>query len=227
MRISNKHQRYPNLPNTLLAVAAVVLILRIITALTVQPFDFGTHFSPSHLRIDSLLAGVWLAYQYHFNPAFLKQLLARHRYPLSIASIACLTPAAFLPMDHIFVYTIGLTLIYVAFSILLLLVLFPEKPAKTATAGLCPRGLAAIGRSSYGIYLWQGPVVFVCEAARAKAAAAGSAVSQISFFFLCLPIAVFTGILMTKLIETPFLALREKIVPRRARGVAFQSPPCA
>jgi hypothetical protein len=38
---------------------------------------------------------------------------------------------------------------------------------------------------------------------------------------------VFTGILMTKLIETPFLALREKIVPRRARGVAFQSPPCA
>jgi hypothetical protein len=38
---------------------------------------------------------------------------------------------------------------------------------------------------------------------------------------------VLTGMLMTKLIEIPFLALREKIVPRRARGVAFQSPPCA
>ena len=221
----NKLRRYPNVPNTLLAVAALVLILRIVTAIAIRDFRFETHFSPSHLRIDSLLAGVWIAHHYHFNPAFLQRLLDRFRYPLSIASIACLIPAAFLPMDHIFVYTIGLTLNYVAFGILLLMAIFPLKTSRTGRVGIWGRGLAAIGRSSYGIYLWQGPVVFLCEAARAKAGAAGHTVSQISFFLLCLPVVVFIGVLMTKLIEMPFLALREKVVPRRIRGIALESAP--
>ena len=212
-----RHARL-SLPGLIVGAAALILVLRIITALTLQPFDFSTHFSASHLRMDSLLAGVWLAHQFRYNRAALQSVMAQYRYPLSIASIACLAPTAFLPLDHIFIYTIGLTFVYIGFSILLLLVLFPERPSKQKPMGFAGLRLAGIGRNSYGIYLWQGPVILLCEYARAKAESAGFPVSQVSFFLLAFIPVLAVGILMTSLVERPFLHLRERMVPRRNRG---------
>jgi peptidoglycan/LPS O-acetylase OafA/YrhL len=76
--------------------------------------------------------------------------------------------------------------------------------------------LAYIGRNSYGIYLWHG---FVNQYLM-KYLPASSSVLNYSVYIICyITIAIIFGVAATKLIEYPFLRIREKHFPANSSSV--------
>jgi len=101
-------------------VATVELLLRIATARYGRPY-FAHHLYPTHLRLDSLLFGVVLAYlAWSRGDAFAAQVRARRSH-LLLVSVLCLAPACFLPVINPVMETIGFTLLYLGFGAVLVL----------------------------------------------------------------------------------------------------------
>jgi len=152
----------------------------------------------THLRVDSLFAGVTLGYYRHFQPVLFDQAA---RKPLWVPAFLCLVPAFMFQLDTPLMNTFGFSSLYVGFSCLVVWAV--ERPFSKRWAA---RALAWIGRYSYSIYLWHIPVGFVLFRGR-----------QGLFFFLegtLASIAVGAG--MSWLIEVPQLRLRDRLFPSRS-----------
>ena len=76
-------------------------------------------FTLTHLRIDSLLAGVLLSYLYCFKFDKLQEFYRNFHRPLLVFSFLCLIWTPFInPLPSFFVKTIGFSLLHLSFSIL-------------------------------------------------------------------------------------------------------------
>jgi peptidoglycan/LPS O-acetylase OafA/YrhL len=202
-------------------VASVVLLTRIGTtwAILSDPSRgrIELHFFATHLRIDSLLFGVLLSFVYHHRPDVWARITAPRRR-LAVASALLLAPGLFFPGPHPFTVTVGYTLYYLAFGILLALVL--PRPGDTAPlprAGRVERGLAAIGAYSYSIYLWHTATKHwsapVWKSVVGRELGYGG---QAVLYFVS---SIVVGILVARLIELPFLRLRDAAFPSRSKPV--------
>ncbi len=125
------------------------------------PFNHRWHMFVSHLRADSLLVGVLLAYVYHFHRAGFERVVAGRGRLLLALGTACFVPAFIFELETTwFIYTIGLTL----FALGGVLVI---AAGVGASVSLPARLLAPMGSDSYSIYLWHMPVLFwgvpLCE----------------------------------------------------------------
>jgi peptidoglycan/LPS O-acetylase OafA/YrhL len=109
-------------------------------------WSYAAHLLSSHLRMDSLLAGVLLSYYHVFHGEALLQFVNRFRGWLAPISILTLTPALFLEQVDPLLYTAGFSAIWLGFALLLLLVVYPVRPP--ASPGRVERALAGIGRVS-------------------------------------------------------------------------------
>ncbi len=124
-----------------------------------HPFNPYTHIFYTHIRIDSLMFGVLLAYWHHFDPGKLEK-VARQRLLLLAISLMLISPALFFDRNVTpFIWTVGYTLIYLGFGGILLVMIYT--PLGEGWSGRCLSGksarlLAWIGVSSYTIYLWHG-----------------------------------------------------------------------
>ena len=116
-----------------IGVAIVALILRIITARYGSAW-YRHHLCPTHLRIDSLLFGVLLSYLAHYRGPDLAAFVRGHRDLLLLAAILCLAPACFLPAINVVMETVGFTLLYLGFGIVLLLTLYQPAPEVSPAA---------------------------------------------------------------------------------------------
>ncbi len=209
-----KDAPFARLPLVFFAVAVLALAGRIVTA---QMLDFRlkTHLFPTHLRIDSLLFGVFLSWAAQFHPAALDHVWKRLRWPFAAAAVVLAAPAFCLEIGSGgYLHTVGLTGFYFAGGVLLMFAL----RWKSAW-----RPLAFIGAQSYSIYLWHIPVRFFGlgwlprDAAPLTRAAAYLALS------------IVTGIIAAWLGERPFLALRDRLFPTRSQPApsSVASAPCA
>ena len=90
--------------------------------------DLGSkNFTMTHLRIDSLLAGVLVSYWYHFRRDSIKLFFDKNKrlfLPLIFALLS-VTPF-FDPLRSYFVMTIGFSMLYTAFGMLLIYFLLAE-----------------------------------------------------------------------------------------------------
>jgi peptidoglycan/LPS O-acetylase OafA/YrhL len=158
----------------------------------------------SHLRIDTLFAGVTLGYLHQFRPIWFRKLT--HHYSLALALLFCL-PAAFLDQHGRAMQTFGLTGLMLGFSFLVAWSVV-RNPRKYSIRIACQL-LATIGFYSYSIYLWHTVV--------------GEALfhSAVSIFKFCayIVVCIICGIVMSQLIEIPYLLLREKYFPSRTSAV--------
>jgi peptidoglycan/LPS O-acetylase OafA/YrhL len=217
-------------------VAVGALALRLVTYLTVPYTDDMRYYT--HLRIDSLMAGVLIAYFFHLDPARLAR-LTRSRPTLMLLAALLIAPASAVSGAHPFMVTIGVTLLYVAFgAILILMVTGPRReardgplpphratsarrgprlpPHRATSARRGPRlasGLAFVGRHSYSIYLWHLPVRVWLPW---NAADASRPVEGAAQFVALVLVSLAVGVASSKIVELPVLHLRDRIFPSRS-----------
>jgi peptidoglycan/LPS O-acetylase OafA/YrhL len=196
------------------------------------PYNERVDHEVTHWRIDSLAMGVLLAYFYHFRPAFWNR-FARHRWTLILLGLALISPMAVPALGRRpFVWTIGYTMLYVGYACIL--VAFVHTPVGP-TGGILGRFfgsaaaklLATIGFFSYGMYLWHINLVrhplqnFIPHTTFANF----NKPFYWLFWMATYVAAVFVvGAILSRLIEIPALALRDRLFPTRtAHGATARS----
>lgn len=204
-----------------MAAAFAILLMRALT-FAFRPYEYGTHHYPTHLRIDGLFFGALLAYFRHFHAAATRALVERHRPILALASLAAVLPAYFLLQEGALMNTLGLTFQYLGFGgILLLCIDWGGSGSMGPLRGpaILYRPLAMIGFYSYTIYLWHLPVRHYGKAAleRLWGGPAPYALDLTVYLAGCL----LAGILASKLVEAPFLKLRDRYFPKTAAAPAL------
>jgi peptidoglycan/LPS O-acetylase OafA/YrhL len=163
------------------------------------PYDPQKSLFATHLRLDSLLFGVLLAYGYHFHREVFDR-VASYRWQCFLVGLVLLAPAFIWPLEETRgIYTIGLTGLYLGSGAILL----------AAIGGLpncrLVNQLAAMGTFSYSIYLWH--------------AAVGSWMFPEMTWTHCIlyfAASVMIGVGLSKLIEMPTLRLRDRVIPAGA-----------
>jgi len=151
----------------------------------------------THMRMDSLFAGVFLGYLYHFRPSSFEKLAGYHSLVLAVAF--CL-PAAFLDARSRVMQSFGLTALFIGCGFLVAWSV--GRTPKNVIGAAIAKIAAKVGFYSYSIYLWH---TVVCEWFLWKNTALA--------FWAYLVTAIVVGIAAATLIELPALALREKWFP--------------
>jgi len=164
----------------------------------------NTHYA-THMRVDSLFAGVLVCYMYRYKGLYLKFLHAKARQVLLLMALVCLSVFGFIEPDNFFTQSIGLVLIYLSFScILLYTITLPEKNRPFIKLP------ALIGFYSYAIYLVHVPVMKIFGWA-------GIGVEEgplnIVYFVFYVLVCLVTGIFFSELVEQPMLRFRNKLIP--------------
>lgn len=175
----------------------VIFGLTAIGCLALRSFTMAPGDAPwgTQLRIDSLFAGVTLGYLYHFRRTSFDRLTGN--FALLVAAICCL-PVAFFNVQSRVMETVGLTALYIGFSFLLAWSVVRVPTNRVAQALLGP--LAKVGFYSYSIYLWH---TFIGRAVETNSKTFGA-------FWLYVGLCIGIGIVLSKVVEQPYLALREK-----------------
>lgn len=194
--------QYRYIPAISLAVALFCLIFRTVTYQS--GYDCRTHLFPTHLRIDSLMFGVFLSYLYHFQSEALLLFIRKARIPILIMSLGLLSVLFFWPVGSAQMGIFGLSAVYIGYGgVLLLLVCTPI--GASGVWKIVYNAAAYLGRYSYAIYLWH---IFVREVTLQTAPG----------FFYYLAGSMIVGIVTTHIIELPVLRIRDRFFPTSARG---------
>jgi peptidoglycan/LPS O-acetylase OafA/YrhL len=195
----------------------VALVARIVTWRHDPHFTYAANLYPTHLRLDSLLAGVLLSYYHAFHGPEVLAFVNRFQGWLAPVSLAAIMPTLFIDQDEPFMYTLGYSLLWWGFALLLLMVLYPIRAPKPPNA--VGRTLAALGRVSYAFYLWHMPVLAVADHMSAAAASYGIQPSVGTIFAtsgLAFLVTLLMALATTWAVEAPFLRLRDRWLPSRA-----------
>jgi len=192
----------------LVAVLVGSLALRgvgVLTGVSDVQLQWRTHF-----RMDALAAGVLLAVLRVHAPAVFDRLVQR-RWPLAVATVAGGSFLATVGKMGALGSTLGYTVAYLTGAAFLLLL---HGAAWVPRAGWLTRPVAALGRYSYGIYIWH---VFAAELVLGWLPGLDyesfGPVAQAAKFGA----AICAGVLTTVLLERPVLRLRDRLVPATAR----------
>lgn len=200
------------LPGVTLGVALACLAMRL--PHWNQPYVRLIVYTPTHLRVDSLMFGVALAYAYHRRPSLLAW-VARARPALLACGLLLLAPMFHWELFAPFTYTIGFTLTYLGYGCILIACVDANAGVLGRALGSPPaRVIAFIGFYSYSIYLWH---ILVREQFVHHLHSIDRYGATAYFLMTAADIALATavGVLSSKLIERPFLALRDRLFPSR------------
>ena len=200
---------FAHLPAICLAIAAGVLALRVYNSFA-NDYGTRTHFYPTHLRMDSLMFGVLLAYLHHYRREAFESVCKRFFWPLMIAGVWFCVPAFLFRVGKTpFLYSLGFTQFYVGCGMIVSALFVRGIPSNRVT-----RAIAFIGSYSYSIYLWhtmvrwwgmewfleqfEGPVPLWIA------------------FSVYVSTSLAAGILMATLVEMPVVRLRDRLFPSRS-----------
>jgi peptidoglycan/LPS O-acetylase OafA/YrhL len=204
-------------PAVFAVVGAGALSLRLLHHfMAVGPYSHFTYIFPTHFRLDSLMFGVFLSYLYHFKADQLERFVLKYRSRILCLGILLVLPSLFYKLaEHPFMYTVGLSDLYVGFGCILLFVLYPGGDGKDqATKSWLVRVLAFFGFYSYSIYLWHMPILSYGPHFLQKAGIVFR--NHVAFSAFWTLSCMFGGVLMARLVEMPFLRLRDRIAASRS-----------
>jgi peptidoglycan/LPS O-acetylase OafA/YrhL len=198
------------IPTAFLVLAVLLLAARAATWKWLHPYDLQTHHFPSHLRLDSLMFGVFLSYLAHFQGQRLNGFVDRNYWPVLGGSLLLLAPIWIMNQDNPMVYTLGFTLLYLGYGGLMMVMLRTEMPTEGAPRAALSR-IATIGKHSYSIYLWHIPVLVGLQWTKLTEQPYAVAL----YFGATLGI----GIGLSLLVDIPVLRLRDRLWPSRGAPV--------
>ncbi len=190
--------------------ASLCLIMRSVAAIH-QP-TVTNILVKTHLRIDSLFFGVLLSYLHHFRGPLIRSWAAAHQRPLFLTAVLFILPSVLFSVADVFTLSLGLTLLYLGFGTILMLMFYSHRPAFTENPAV--KALSFIGVYSYSIYLWHVPVR--TWLGLLTQALFHRPLPFMPEFLLYIVTALLMGILMSKMIEVPFLKIRDRLFLSRS-----------
>lgn len=206
---------FKTLRNIIISLLITCLFLRI-TSNLLFPYQDVRHSTMTHLRIDSLLTGVLISLYYHFRFEKIKLLVQKNKLILVILLIIGISWTPFTdPLPSFFVKTIGFSILYLSFSILLLFFLIQEHITTTLNKVISPtivNFISKIGASSYAIYLIH---TFVNDTILMLNANFNLPYNRYLLFIITTSISLAVGIFLTKYVESYFLTKREQYFPKK------------
>lgn len=171
----------------------------------------------THLRMDSLFAGVFVSYLYYFKKEKLIKVFESNKIILMIICFALLSFTPFVDFQNsFFVKTFGFSFLYISFSILLICFLLNKQINNLLDQLFTKKGvdiISKIGFSSYSIYIIHGFVNFLINLINNFIL--DEFINKTFMFFITSLISVLSGMFITYYIEKYFLNYREKYFPSR------------
>lgn len=206
--ISHKKEQsnpFSKIPAIFITTTIVCLLLRIANSSFRETFSQTTFLFPTHLRIDSLMFGVYLSYLWHFT-GFKSQIGKVPWYVLLCAGFVLLSPAFIYPVsEYRLISIVGVISFYLGSGCLLLLTLrLNSSPHWTLSQ------IGGLGRASYSIYLWHMAVQNWLWPLFIKVFGIDSFAAYISFYLLG---SLLLGSAMGRLVEWPVLKARNRMFP--------------
>lgn len=172
-------------------------------------------FTMTHLRIDSLFAGVLIAYFYFFKRAILDQIM-KFKYILLILVVFGLFWTTYTPANiSYFTVTIGFTLLFISFGLLLIYFLMEKNINKQLNRFFSEPivdMLSKIGYSSYSIYIFH---IFVNKKIMRIIYDHTPYYNHRLNFIITSILSILLGIIITNTIEKYFLRKRDERFPAR------------
>jgi peptidoglycan/LPS O-acetylase OafA/YrhL len=194
----------------------VVLLLRMDASMRTIPFS--KLITMTHLRIDSLLAGVLISFWFHYRHQKLCSVFLKYKRWFLLVSFLLLLFSPFQDYtEAIWVRTIGFTVVYISFGIWLIWFLTDPKINQTLNAVFSKSivdAMARIGVASYAVYIIHS---FVNQAFTITIGIAKITVPSLVSLMVTSSISLVLGWLITKYIESYFLDLRNRLFPARAK----------
>lgn len=176
------------------------------------PNQIIRNFTMTHLRIDSLLMGVLIAYYFYFKKEFLLQIYKKYKIALLILSVLFVSWTPFIHSDtSFFVKTIGFSLLYISFGILLLFFILEKNISEFLTKifGTPILNLVSkIGYCSYSIYIIHS-IVNVCYNRFFLNLNTFTSNKYVAFLLTTF-ITFALGVILTNNVEKYFLNIRNK-----------------
>lgn len=188
----------------------IVLLARILNYSS-NEYTNQTHVFPSHLRIDSLMFGLYLSYLFHLKRPHWDSIVNRITPPvLGIAGLALLPNFIWDLEGNFYIGTLGFTINYIAFGVILVGLVKYYPMQSPFSLRVC----AVIGFYSYSIYLWHIPIKWKVHFAFQKMPYFGQNywIKTVAYLIAALVL----GIVLSRLIEMPFLKLRDRLFPSRS-----------
>jgi peptidoglycan/LPS O-acetylase OafA/YrhL len=214
----------PSVPIICLLLGITGLVLRLLL-LKHHPTFHLMRTDPTQYNIDGMFFGVFLAYLFHFH-FDLFSAIARRRV-LLLLGLFMLSPMCF--ASRWFITGIGHTLTYFGYGLLLMVLV--QIPLGRGLLGRLLNSRAAnavefIGFYSYAIYLWfpvfvEDPMFYWLEHHAVRMSPGLLWLLSMSAYFAT---AILIGIVLSKLIEFPILALRNRWFPPRASMTTSSQP---
>lgn len=200
-------------PCIALAVLPSVAFLRFMAH---NPMEGPEAFFPTHLRIDGLFFGVLLSYLYHFHRDETARFMSWKWHPALASVFGAITWWVLVTTPPLPRYVFGLSMLYIFFGYALMVSVF----RKPSAPSLPERFLSGIGVYSYSIYLWHEPLRVWLSRANAHFLKIHNPYLECGVY---LAISLVAGFLLSKLIELPFLRVRDRLAPSKAPEGGFST----
>jgi peptidoglycan/LPS O-acetylase OafA/YrhL len=184
------------------------MFFRIFNLFYFENSSWKRDFQLTHSRLDSLFFGTVTFFIYHKKNKVYQFIINNKNWLFCIAFLVVILNYVFL-RDIRLLNIVLLSFNSIAFGTLLIILLNSNKFAEY---NLIKR-VSVIGKYSYGIYLLH-PFIGVFLPYIKKYVGTG-----LLLMVIYITIAITTGIVYSKLIEYPFLKLRDKYFPSKAKSI--------
>lgn len=200
------------------------IVVRAITVFHHPAYNFSPQYGQTHIRLDSLFLGVLISYLFNYHPQAFKPIVNNKTLCFSLASLLIISNFFFIRGEkHMWIPILMLAINPIAFGVLIILAL-------NLKHGLKNNFMEFIGKNSYSIYLWHYVLVdyfkkFV-HYINTTAHSFSDTVFGYSYMFVYLAYVVFylvfsvlIGVAFGKLIEVPFVKLRDRLYPSTTKPI--------
>lgn len=179
-----------------------------------DPTEYAKNITMTHYRIDALVSGVLASYLFHFHHERFNRVIKKHRHTLVVLGLILLSWTPYLdPQTSIFVRTFGFTMVYLAFAIILCLVVTHHdvfEKVQNTILSIPYKWCCQLGIGSYAIYVIHSLVDHSYHAMLAKNL---WELPPFTDFFLTTCCSVLIGFLIKHQIENRFLKIRDRLFP--------------